>query len=403
MMVEVMWEERLAQGARQMVSSAIRDLLHVTEQPAMISFAGGLPAPECFPVEALSTAAQRVFADAPTLALQYGPTEGFSPLRSWLATHMASVGVRIPPDQVLITSGSQQGLDLIGKLFLDVGTPIVMEEPTYVGALQAWRSYQPHFLTVPLDEHGLDVERLAALFEHGPIPKFLYLVSSFQNPTGTTLALARREALLDLAEQHQFVIIEDDPYGDLYYEGERAQLLAALEFERYGELRHVIYLGTFSKLLAPGLRVGWMLAAPEILRRFVQAKQGLDLHTGSLAQAIIYEACSDGLLDRHLPVLRATYGARRDAMLQALQTHLATQVEWTRPSGGMFLWLTLAPDRDSTALLRSALERQVAFVPGSAFYAHGGGRNTLRLNFSHATPERITEGIARLADVIHSP
>ena len=298
---------------------------------------------------------------------------------------------------MLITSGSQQGLDLLGKLLIDPGTPVAVEDPTYVGALQAWRPYQPRFVTLPSDEDGLDLDALARLLRDSKRPRFLYLVSSFQNPTGRSLALDRRRALIELAGTHHLAIVEDDPYGDLYYDGMRLPPLAALDVALHGELRHVVYLSTFSKLLAPGLRVGWMVAAPGLIRRLVEAKQGLDLHTGSLAQGAIFETCQDGFLDEHLPVLRRTYRERRDALLEALADTMPTDMRWTTPAGGMFLWVTLRDGADATMLLRAALEHQVAFVPGPAFFANGGGNSTLRLNFSNAAPARIVEGVRRLS------
>lgn len=394
------WEASLSEGARQLQSSAIRDLLHVTERPETISFAGGLPAPDCFPTTALSAAAARVLATTPTAALQYGPTEGYRPLRSWIAEHMAALGVPVPVEQVLLSSGSQQGLDLLGKLLIDSGAPVAVEAPTYLGALQAWRPYRPRFVTLPTDQDGLDVDALARVLRDGERPRFLYVVSSFQNPSGTTLSLARRRTLLELAADYHLPIVEDDPYGALVYEGERAPLLAAMDMTMHGELRHVVYLSTFSKLLAPGLRVGWIVAPPALIRRLVAAKQGLDLHTGSLSQAMVYEACHDGLIEAHIPYLRETYRTRRDAMLQALQQRLSGVAHWTVPRGGMFVWLTLAEDLDTSVLLDCALQRQVAFVPGSVFYANGGGAHTLRLNFSHPSPERIEEGILRLRGAI---
>lgn len=390
------WDENLAAGAKNLKSSAIRDLLHVTERPEMISFAGGLPAPECFPVERLASAAARVITTVPSAALQYGPTEGYRPLRAWIAARMATLGVRVPTEQVLITSGSQQGLDLVGKLLIDPGAPIAVEDPTYVGALQAWRPYQPRFITLPMDEDGIDLGALARMLEDGERPRFLYIVSSFQNPTGTSLSTERRQGLIEIAARYQLPIVEDDPYGDLYYDGTRLSPLAAFDIALHGELRHVAYLSTFSKLLAPGLRVGWLAAAPSLIQRLVQAKQGLDLHTGSLAQATIFEACQDDFLDEHLPLLRQTYRERRDALLDALAGSMPDGAHWTTPAGGMFLWVTLPEGTDATALLQAALEQQVAFVPGPAFFANGGGGATLRLNFSHAAPDRIVEGVRRL-------
>ncbi len=393
------WGERISQGAREMSSSAIRDLLKLTVQPEMISFAGGLPAPELFPAEEIAAACERAIVESPGATLQYGPTEGHGPLRELIAGWMAALGMRAPAGQVMITAGSQQALDMIGKLLIDPGAPIAVESPTYLGALQAWQPYRPQLLPLPMDEDGLDVAALEELLVRGSRPRFLYVVSSFQNPTGVTLAPARRRALVELAARHRLPIIEDDPYGELYYEGDRATPLATIDCELHGELRHVVYLSTFSKLLTPGLRVGWLVAPAGLLDKLGQVKQGLDLHTGSLAQAAAYLACRDGLLSRHLPLLRETYGRRRDAMLAALEAEMPAGVRWTRPAGGMFLWLSLPDGWDAAELLGRAIAHRVAFVPGRSFYPAGDVANTMRLNFSYSSPETIAAGVARLAEV----
>lgn len=396
-MVNSLWNEQFAEGARDMRSSAIRDLLKVTAQPQMISFAGGLPAPELFPTEEIASASERALVEAPLGALQYGPTEGYGPLRDLVVGWAGRLGIDASLAQVLITSGSQQGLDMLGTLLIDPGAPVAVEQPTYMGALQAWQTHQPAYLPLPLDDDGLDVDALEALLEGGARPRFLYIVSCFQNPTGVTLAPARRRRLVELAARYRLPIVEDDPYGELFYEGERTAPLAAIDVELHGELRHVVYLGTLSKLLAPGLRVGWTIGPREVIDRLALIKQGVDLHSSSLAQAVAYYACRDGLLDRHVPVIRALYHERRDAMLAALEREMPPGISWTRPSGGMFLWLRLPEQLNAGALLERALVNKVAFVPGGAFYPLGGGDNTLRLNFSHANPEQIALGVRRLA------
>jgi 2-aminoadipate transaminase len=398
------WEAHLSAAGSQIVGSAIRELLRLTEQPEFISFAGGLPAPECFPAEEIGLASERVLAQQAARALQYGPTEGFPPLRELLASLMTSRGIAVAPEQLLVTSGSQQALDLLGMLLIDKGSTVLVEDPTYVGALQAFRPYQPRFLPLPMDDEGLlpeGLERaLADLARQGVRPAFLYTVATFQNPTGVTLSGERRAALLDLAERHDLPVVEDDPYGELRYSGQPIPPLAALDIARHGEPRYVVYLSTFSKLLAPGLRIGWAAGPAALLRRMALAKQGVDLHTGSLAQAIAYESCREGLLERQIPRIRSIYGERRAAMLGSLERTMPEGVRWTRPEGGMFLWLTLPASVDATALLARAVERKVAFVPGASFHANGGGANTLRLNFSHAPPARIVEGVERLAEAL---
>ncbi|MEN9936442.1 MAG: hypothetical protein RLZZ387_3021 [Chloroflexota bacterium] len=403
---QALWEGALSAAGAQITGSAIRELLKLTEQPEFISFAGGLPAPECFPAEEIGLASERVLAEHAARALQYGPTEGFPPLRELLADLMLARGIGVSSDEVLVTSGSQQALDLLGKLLIDQGSVVLVEEPTYVGALQAFRPYGPRFVSVPMDDSGLLPEALERtlgdLAATGVRPAFLYTVATFQNPTGVTLSAERRAALLDIAERHELRVVEDDPYGELRYSGEPLAPLAALDVRRHSAPHHVVYLSTFSKLLAPGLRVGWAAGPRPLLRRMALAKQGVDLHTGSLAQAVAYESCREGLLERQIPRIRSIYGERRDTMLRALERTMPAGVRWTRPEGGMFLWLTLPEGVDSTALLARAIERKVAFVPGASFHANGGGARTMRLNFSYAPPARIEEGVARLAEALRA-
>jgi 2-aminoadipate transaminase len=394
------WTDRLAAGAQGITSSAIRDLLKLTEQPDMISLAGGLPAPEYFPTEEIAAACEQALVTHPTAALQYGPTEGYGPLREFVAAHSAALGIRAPLEQVLITAGSQQALDMIGKLLIDPGAPVAVEEPTYMGALQAWQSYRPHYLTLPMDDGGLDVATLERMLADGQRPRFLYIVSCFQNPTGVTLAPERRRPLVELAARYNLPIVEDDPYGELYYSGTRTQPLAAIDSELHGSVRNVAYLSTFSKTLTPGLRLGWVIAPKELSALLGLVKQGMDLHTGSLAQIAAYYSCRDGLLERHVPRLRSIYGERRDVMLAALEAHMPSEVRWTHPTGGMFVWVTLPEGQNAADLLRRAIDRRVAFVPGQPFHPSRKGANTFRLNFSHPTPDRIRTAVGRLAEVI---
>jgi 2-aminoadipate transaminase len=402
--MSTLWTSHYAGRARSLRSSDIRELLHLTQRPEMISFAGALPAPELFPVAAFNRAAQRVFDNCPTHALQYGMTEGSLSLREFLASHMRTYGIEAGPANILVTSGSQQALDLIGKLFLDAGDTVLVECPTYLGALQAWRAYEARFVALPTDADGLQVENLeAAIAEHAP--KFLYLMPNFQNPTGWSLSELRRQRIIEIAAHYHVPIIEDDPYGQLRFEGAPSTPLYVLDRDRVpppgdGRSAHVLYIGSFSKLLAPGLRLGWMVGPEPVIARLVQAKQGVDLHTGSLAQALAHEICKDGFLEAHIETLRRSYRERRDAMLAALAAAMPPEVRWTRPDGGLFLWLQLPEGLDAGALLRAALDHHVAFVPGASFHANGGGANTLRLSFSHCGPERIQVGIARLSQVV---
>jgi len=321
---------------------------------------------------------------------------------------MGHYRIKVKPANVMITSGSQQGLDLIGKLFVNPGDRILTESPTYLGALQAWSAYQADYLTVPVDDDGLDVGRLEAQLRGGP--KFLYVLPNFQNPSGVTLSLARRRRLVELANHYGAPIVEDDPYGQLRYEGEHLPPIVQIDAELHdcskGECEFtgdVLYLSTLSKTLAPGLRIAWVVAPESVIRRLVQMKQGADLHTSTLCQMVAYEVAKDGFLDRHVKTIREVYGERRNAMLGALERHFPEEVRWTKPQGGLFLWITLPEGLDSTHLLKDALEKEkVAFVPGGSFFPRGGGERTCRLNFSHAGPDRIDEGIRRLGNVIKS-
>lgn len=400
-----LWHERFAARTERMTSSVIRELLKLTEKPEIISFAGGLPAPEVFPLSEIKAAADRVLLEHGAAALQYSTTEGYSPLRELLVRHMGRYGIRVTPANVLITCGAQQGLDLIGKLLINPGDPVVTEEPTYMGALQAFSAYEAHYLPVPIDDEGMRVEMLEEALRAAP--KFIYVLPNFQNPGGVTLSLARRRRLVELAIQYGTPIVEDDPYGQLRYGGEHLPPLVQIDAEYHGcgnfqrAFRGgVLYLGTLSKTLAPGLRLGWIVAPEEVIGRLVQMKQGADLHTSTFTQMVAYETARGGFLDRHVLTIRSVYGQRRDAMLQALGRHFPKGVRWTRPDGGLFLWVSLPPEVDSELLLQEALREKVAFVPGRPFFPQGGGANTLRLNFSYCTPERIEEGIARLGGVL---
>ncbi len=400
----ISWTHRYAQRTQRMTSSAIRELLKVTEQPDMISFAGGLPAPEVFPVEEMAVAADRVLRDFGPQALQYSTTEGYRPLRDWLAQFTSTPDLTVSPDNILITSGSQQALDLLGKIFINAGDRLVVEAPTYMGALQAWNAYEAEYLAVPSDEQGMITAELVQALQVGP--KLIYSLPTFQNPTGVTLTLERRRQLVELAGRYGVPIIEDDAYGQLRFEGDHLPTLLALAGPAPTHSPglydgDVIYLSTFSKILVPGLRLAWVVAPLEVIRKLVQAKQGADLHSATFNQMIAYEAVRDGFLQQHLPAMRRVYRERREVMLAALAEHFPPGVHWTRPDGGLFLWVTLPEGVDAAALLPAALAAKVAFVPGAPMFPNGGGENTLRLNFSNATPEKIREGIARLGRVLH--
>jgi 2-aminoadipate transaminase len=402
--MNTLWTYRYAQRTQRMQSSAIRELLKLTERPEMISFAGGLPAPEVFPVAEFQVACQRILAEHGPQALQYSTTEGYRPLREMIARHTARYGIVVEPDNILLTTGSQQALDLIGKIFINPGDRLLVEKPTYVGALQAWNAYQAEYITIALDDEGLQTDGLEAALRVGP--KFIYVLPNFHNPAGVTLALNRRQRLVELADRYGVPLIEDDPYGQLRYEGEHLPPLVVLDtrlrtHERVSYSGNVLYLSTFSKTLAPGLRLGWIVAPAEVIARLVQAKQGVDLHTSTLTQMIAYEVARGGFLDRHVQHIRDIYRERRDAMLAALRQYFPASVQWTTPQGGLFLWVSLPEPTDAADILPAAIAENVAFVPGTAFFADGSGRNTFRLNFSNATPAKIAEGIRRLGGVLH--
>lgn len=403
MCFDTLWDYRYARRTQDMKSSAIRELLKLTQKPDIISFAGGLPAPELFPVREVEEAARVVLEKHGAQALQYSTTEGFLPLREMICRHTKRYGLYVTPDNVLITSGSQQALDLLGKILINPGDRILVENPTYLGAIQAWNAYGAQYVTVPGDEYGMRTDALEAALRTGP--KFIYVLPNFQNPTGVTLIKERRQQLIALADRYGVPIIEDDPYGQLRYEGSHMPSVVALDSEYRGNNHatysgNVIYLSTFSKTLAPGLRLAWVVAPPGVIGKLVQAKQGADLHTSTFNQMVGYEVGKGGFIDRHVLEIRKVYGQRRDLMLSLMEELFPVEVHWTRPQGGLFLWVTLPDELDAADVLEKAVERKVAFVPGAPFHPVGGGHNTMRINFSNARPEQIEQGMVRLAETL---
>ncbi len=389
---DIGWDARLAKRTKGMKSSVIRDLLKVTMQPDMISFAGGLPAPDFFPIREFEEACQYVLQHEGHVALQYGPSEGYSPLKQFLAEKMSKYGILVELENILITNGSQQGLDLIGKVFVDPDAYVICSRPTYLGALQAWNAYQARYCTIPLDDEGMCVDELPAILEADHSHRFIYVLPNFHNPAGTTLPLERRKRLVEIARQHDLVIIEDDPYGELRYEGEDVTPIFRLAPER------TLYLSTFSKTLAPGIRLAWVVAPKPIIAKLVQAKQGSDLHTGTFVQMVTNDICQRGFLRQHVKKLCEIYHQRRDAMLDALAEHMPEEVSWTRPQGGLFLWARTSDQIDTRDFLEKATAAKVAYVPGFAFYpGESGGFHSMRLNFSYCREDVINEGISRLA------
>lgn len=402
------WQQRYAQRMQRMTSSAVRELLKLTSRPEVISFAGGLPSPEVFPVEEVRAAVDRVLTRHGSSALQYSTTEGYPPLREFIATNMARYGIRVGLDHIVMTTGSQQALDLIGKVLINGGDRVLTETPSYLAAIQVFTSYGAEFVTVPVDDDGLVTARLESALRCGP--KFMYILPNFQNPAGVTLSLERRRTLVALADRYGIPLVEDDPYGQLRYEGDHVKPLVVLDAElnndhANGQYRgSVIYLSTFSKTLAPGLRLGWVVAPPEVVHRLVMGKQGTDLHSSTFDQMVAYEVVKDGFLDTHVKRIRQVYGRHRDVMLAALAREFPPEmgVRWTRPLGGLFLWVTLPAGMDSQALLQDAVKQNVAFVPGASFHPDGSGANTMRLNFSNASEALIEEGIGRLGRVVRA-
>jgi 2-aminoadipate transaminase len=382
----------LSQRAQKLTSSAIREILKVTERPEVISFAGGLPSPDTFPVDRLRASANAVLSSAPVGALQYGPTEGFMPLREWIAARHSTPNVRLDPANVLVTTGSQQALDLLGKTLIDSRSRVLVETPTYLGALQAFSLFDPEFVSVPTDEDGPVTSKLTRDLVAGA--RFMYCLPNFQNPTGRRLALQRRHELAQLAKDNGLLVLEDDPYSALSYGGETLPSLLSMMPD------NVVYMGSFSKVLAPGLRVGYLIAPQGLHRKLVQAKQAADLHTPSFTQRIVHETIKDGFLDTHIPTIRALYAQRCQYMLEAMSRHFPSSVTWNRPQGGMFIWVQLPAGMNSMKLLDQAIAANVAFVPGAPFFANEPRDNTLRLSFVTVPPERIEQGIAVLGELL---
>ncbi len=402
--MQTLWDHRYAQRTHYMSSSVIRELLKLTNDPEIISFAGGLPAPSVFPVEAFQKAATKVLEENGSIALQYGSTEGHLPLREWIVDYSAEAGININTDNVMISSGSQQGLDLIGRVFINPGDCILVEAPTYLGALQAWNTYQADFVSVESDEYGMKIDALEDALRVGP--KFIYVLPNFQNPTGRTMSLERRKKVVELAQQYGVPIVEDDPYGKLRFEGEHLPSVVSLDSActdvecKFPYAGNVIYLSTFSKILAPGIRLAWIIAPENVISMLVKAKQGADLNTARFTQMTATEVCKHGFIDKHVEVIKAVYLERRNTMLDCLDEHMPEGVTWNKPEGGLFLWMTLPEHIDTTELLQKALKEKVAFIPGAPFFPCGGGTNNMRLNFSFSKPELINEGIARLGRVL---
>jgi len=377
-----------------MTVSAVREILKVTEQPEIISFAGGLPAPELFPVAAIARAHAEIFADEGAPAMQYSTTEGWRLLREWVAHRVSLRGIETNPDCVLITAGSQQGIDLVGKIFIDPGDTIIVENPTYLAALQSFNSQQAKFIAIDSDHDGMRVDQVEQALKRARA-KFIYIVPEFHNPKGTTLSMERREHLIELSRRYEIPILEDYPYSELRYMGERPAPLAALDQDGL-----VIRLSTFSKTLSPGLRIGWVTSSNEIIQEMVIAKQSADLHTSTIAQRAVARLLKTFDYDGHIAMLCQVYGERCMTMRRAIEEYFPEETYWTRPEGGLFLWVELPKGVSTEEVLQDALAERVAFVPGTSFFANEPQSNFMRLNFSNQPPEMIEEGIKRIAKVL---
>jgi 2-aminoadipate transaminase len=375
-------------------SSAIRDILKVIARPGMISFAGGLPAPELFPLDEVLDLTKSIFSKYGSAILQYSVTEGIAPLREKICRMLDPEGKSLGPDNILVTHGSQQALDLLSKLYIEKGTVVLTENPSYLGALQCFTLFQAYISPVDSDEDGIVPGRLDEAASR-MAPALLYVMPNFQNPGGISTSATRRHAIVDMARRHGFMVIEDDPYGELIFEGERPSSLLSL-----GGTDSVIRLGSFSKTIAPGLRIAFVAAGEEIIQKLAIIKQGTDLQTNTFGQYLVNEYLQNGGYHNHISILRRTYGSRRDVMIGAMQRHFPAAVKWNRPSGGMFLWVKLPEGSNARDLLTTCLERQVAFVPGQEFFPDGSGENTIRLNYSNASPENIEEGIKRMGEAM---
>jgi 2-aminoadipate transaminase len=388
-----------ARRTRMMRSSAMRDLMEITARPEVISLAGGLPDTSTFPPESFAAQMTRIAQESAAQALQYGPTEGFERTKECIREVMAAEGMSPDPEDVIVTTGGQQAIDLVAKTLVDPGDPVICEAPTYPGAVPVFSSYQADTFQVAVDEDGMRVDQLEALVDRlaadGRRPKFVYSVPSFQNPAGVTLSAERRRRLVELARAREILVVEDNPYGLLRYEGEPIDPLYKLDGGDY-----VLYLGTLSKILSPGIRLGWLCAPPPVMEKVVLGKQAADLCTSTLTQYFVAEYFAEGRWRQYVDDLVGIYRERRDAMLDALERHFPSQATWTHPGGGLFVWATLPDYIDTTDLLAKALRRDVAFVPGAAAYADGRGGSSMRLNFSGSGPDEIREGVRRIGRVI---
>ena len=388
---------KFAKRVDSMKGSAARAMLNITRKPGVISFAGGLPAPELFPVKEYAQVAQLVIQENGSDALQYGPTLGYMPLREKIAERMEKSGVMTDASQIMVTSGSQQGLEFMAKLFIDSEDIIVCESPSYLGAMTAFSSYEPKYIDIKTDDDGMDMEELEKVLKTHDRIKYIYVIPDFQNPSGKTWSLERRIRLVELANQYDVAILEDNPYGELRFEGE--MLPAIKHFDTEGR---VVFLGTFSKIFSPGLRLGWINATEEIIDKFNLIKQGADLQSSTISQMEMVKFMEMFDLEKHIDTIKEVYKKRKNLMLHEMEKHFPDSVSYTNPKGGLFVWVTLPEGCDASEISAMALEEKVAFITGDAFFPNGGGKNYFRMNFSNMDEERIVEGIRRLGVVLQN-
>jgi len=386
---------KFAERMDNLKASEIRELLKLTERPEVISFAGGLPAPELFPIEEMKKVAVMVLEESGRQALQYSATEGYTPLREKILKRMEPIGISGKAENVLITSGSQQGLDFSGKIFINPGDVVICESPSYLGAINAFKAYSPKFVEVTTDDNGMDMDELEKVLETTDNVKMIYVIPDFQNPSGRTWSVDRRKKLVELANRFDLPIIEDNPYGELIFEGDRKPSIKSFDTEG-----RVVFLGTFSKTFCPGLRIGWVFADQELLQKYILVKQGADLQSNSMAQRELDKFLELNDLDAHVDKIKDVYRRRRDVMLNTMKEHFPKGVKYTYPTGGLFTWVELPAHLNAREVFVKAIEVNVAFVPGGSFYPNGGNENTFRLNYSNMTEDKIKEGIVRLGRVL---
>lgn len=376
-------------------ASEIRELLKLTQKPGIISFGGGFPAPELFPVDEMIEISKYVIENHGSKALQYGPTEGYEPLRTAIAKRMEKMQAHVEGKDILVTSGSQQGLDFTAKLFINPGDTIILEKPSYLGAINAFKAYEPNFVDIELEDDGMNMDELEEALKTTENVKFIYIIPDFQNPSGKTWSLEKRKKLVELGNKYDVAIVEDNPYGELRFEGE---LLPSIKhFDTEGR---VIYLGTFSKILCPGFRLGWIAASPEVLNKYILMKQGADLQSSTISQIEVATYLEKYNIEDHIEKIKETYKRRRDLMINVMKEEFPKEIKYTIPEGGLFTWVTLPEYMNSRDLAVKALEKNVAYVPGGSFYANGGHENDMRLNYSAMEDDKIVEGMKRLAEVI---